>query len=431
MLVLGAAVSGRAVARLARRQGHAVTVYDEGRPDPAGLLDIGAGIVSGAWDPGLLDGVDLVVASPGFSERSLPVVETLEWGVPIWSEIEYAWRHLEGVPVIAVTGTNGKTTVTTLTAEMLQASGLNAPAVGNIGTPLADAVGIQADALVVEASSFQLRFIDRFHAPAAAILNIAADHLDWHGSVQAYAAAKRRIFERQTDDDTLVFDADDPGAAEAVRHATSRLHPVSAHTRPAGGSGIDARYVHIGEDLRIPISDLGSADPAHIVDVAAAGALALDRGGEPEAVAAVATSFAPGPHRRVLVARVNGVDYVDDSKATNPHAALAAIAAYPSVILIAGGLSKGLDLMPLVDAPHVRDVVGLGTSGPNLVAEAGERGHLASSMEDAVETAARLARPGDTVLLAPGAASFDQFKSYAHRGEVFAAAVTQLREEQR
>ena len=428
LLVLGAGVSGRAVARLARSHQHVVSVYDEGRPDPTGLLDIGVGIVSGAWDSGLLDGIDLVVASPGFSERSLPIVETLEWGLPIWSEIEYSWRQLEDVPVVAITGTNGKTTVTALTAAMLQASGIRSTAVGNIGTPLADAIGMDMDVLVVEVSSFQLRFIDRFHPVAAAILNVAADHLDWHGSVQAYAAAKRRIFERHDADDLLVYDADDAGATDAVRHAPSRLHPVSARALPVDGSGVDEDHLRIGGTVSIPIVELGSTDPAHIVDLAAAGALALDRGAEAAAVASVARGFAPGPHRRVLVGRVGGVDFVDDSKATNPHAALAAIAAYPSVVLIAGGLSKGLDLAPLAAAPQVRALIGIGTAGPGLVNQAGERGHPAATMEEAVETAARLAQPGDTVLLAPGAASFDQFDSYAQRGELFATAVSKLEE---
>ncbi|MGH8912606.1 MAG: UDP-N-acetylmuramoyl-L-alanine--D-glutamate ligase [Acidimicrobiia bacterium] len=431
LLVLGAGVSGRAVARLARTRGHVVTVFDEGRVDLSGLLDMGVGVVSGAWDAGLLDGIDLVVASPGFSERSLPVVESLEWGLPIWSEIEYAWRSLDDVPVVAITGTNGKTTVTSLTAQMLEASGVRTATAGNIGTPLSEAVGLHLDVLVVEVSSFQLRFIDRFHPVAAAILNVAADHLDWHGSVQSYAAAKRRIFERQQVDDLLVYDADDSGAVEAVRHAASRLHPVSSSTLPSGGSGVSHNLLHVGEDVRVPLGQLGSRDPAHVVDLAIAGILALDRGADPDAVVAVMTGFSPGPHRRVLVGTVNGVGYVDDSKATNPHAALAAISSFPSVVLIAGGLSKGLDLTPLATAPEVRAVVALGTAGPELVATAGENGHLVATMEEAVETASSLAKPGDTVLLAPGAASFDQFDSYAHRGDVFAAAVARLAEENR
>ena len=429
LLVLGAGVSGMAVCRLARQQGHAVTVYDEAAVEPGTLLAVGAGSVSGAWDSGLLDGVDLVVASPGFPERSLPIVETLESGVPVWSEIEYSWRALGDRPVVAVTGTNGKTTVTSLCARMLQESGISAVAVGNIGTPLADAVDGDWQVAVVEVSSFQLRFIDRFHPEAAALLNVAEDHLDWHGSPEAYAAAKARIFERQDEDDLLIYDADDAGASQVVRTARSALHPVSASSRPEGGSGVEHGRLHL-PGISLPLGELGSTDPAHVVDLAAAAVLALDRGADVEVVAKVARDFRPGSHRRQVVARIGGVDYVDDSKATNPHAALAAVAAYPSVVLIAGGLAKGLDLRPLAHAENVKAVIGIGTAGPLLAEEAGERGRLAQTLDEAVGIAAEVARPGDTVLLAPGAASFDQFELYAERGEAFAAAVGRLEKEE-
>ncbi len=425
LLILGTGVSGRAAARLATRHGHSVTLFDEHHPDPGGLLDMGVGLVSGAWDSGLLDGVDVVVASPGFSERSLPVVETLESGVPIWSEIEYAWRFWKDAALVAITGTNGKTTVTELTTRMLSMSGVSAIPAGNIGTALSDVVEEPAQVVVVEVSSFQLRFIDRFHAPAAALLNIAPDHLDWHGSVDSYAAAKARIFENQVAGDLLVFDADDPGASRAVRSAPSTLHPVSARSHPGGGSGVSGEDLEVGP-LRIPLAELGSSDAVHVVDMTAAAVLALDQGANPEAVGRVMREFVPGSHRRQVIGTVAGVVYVDDSKATNPHAALAAIAAYPSVVLIAGGLAKGLDLRPLAEAPNVRAVLAIGSAAPDLLAAAGSRGEPADSMEEAVRRAAGLAGPGDTVLLAPGAASFDQFESYGQRGDAFAAAVRRL-----
>ncbi|HEX2154368.1 MAG TPA: UDP-N-acetylmuramoyl-L-alanine--D-glutamate ligase [Acidimicrobiia bacterium] len=428
LLVLGAGVSGLAASTLARRQGHSVTIYDDGRPEAAPLLEIGVGLVSGGWDAGLLDGIDLVVASPGFPERSLPVVETLESGVPVWSEVEFAWRAIAGRPVVAVTGTNGKTTVTTLTTEILRASGIGAVAAGNIGTPLSAVVDDAWDVAVIEVSSFQLRFIDRFHPGAAAILNIAEDHLDWHGSVQAYAAAKARIFERQDADDLLVYDADDPGAASAAGRAVSELHPVSGSRRPEGGSGVEGGSLHL-PGTSIPLSDLGSSDPAHLVDMAISAVLSSSQGAEPDALERVLKGFRPGAHRRSLVSTVDGVAYVDDSKATNTHAALAAIAAYPSVVLIAGGLAKGLDLTPLAAAANVVALIGIGSVGPELAAAAGERGHVAATMDEAVALAASLARPGDTVLLAPGGASFDQFQSYAERGEIFVSAVGRLEKE--
>ena len=313
---------------------------------------------------------------------------------------------------------------------MLLASGLTAVSAGNIGTALSDVVDDPPEVVVAEVSSFQLRFIDRFHAPSAALLNVAPDHLDWHGSVDSYAAAKARIFENQVSSDLLVFDVDDPGAARAVRGAPSTLHPVSASHRPEGGSGLVEDRLEVGS-LRIPIDELGSRDPVHLVDMAAAGVLALQHGALPDAVSGVMREFVPGAHRRRVVGAMDGVVYVDDSKATNPHAALAAIAAYPSVVLIAGGLAKNLDLRPLAQAPNVRAVLAMGTAAPDLLEAAGSRGEPAKSMEAAVRQAARLAHPGDTVLLAPGAASFDQFESYGQRGDAFAAAVERLGEEDR
>ncbi|MFP3915736.1 MAG: UDP-N-acetylmuramoyl-L-alanine--D-glutamate ligase [Actinomycetota bacterium] len=425
VLVLGAGVSGMAATRLARRHGHAVTVFDEAVVPQASLLGMGVGVVTGGWDPGLLEGVDLVVASPGFPERSLPVVDALEAGIPIWSEIEFGWRLAGNRPVVAVTGTNGKTTVTRLTTEILTGSGMRAVAAGNIGTAFSDVVEDDWQLAVVEMSSFQLRFIDRFHPVGAAVLNVATDHLDWHGSAEAYRAAKARIFQRQTPDDLLVFDVDDPGAAAVVRPAEARLHPVSATRRPPGGSGVEGGNLSL-PGMSIPLEEMGSTDPAHVVDQAAAAVLALDRGASAEAVRSSLRSFSPSPHRRTLVATVGGVQYVDDSKATNPHAALAAAAAYPSVVLIAGGLAKGLDLTPLAHIPNLVALVGIGTAGPELARAARDRGYTAGTMEEAVGRAASLAQPGDTILLAPGAASFDQFGSYAERGDSFVAAVRRL-----
>ena len=419
LLVLGAGVSGLAAARLARREGIPVTLYD-GRFE-SDALAAGFSVATGEWDPLLLEGVEVVVTSPGFSERSRPIVDTLEAGLPIWSEIEFAWRHLEA-PVVAVTGTNGKTTVTETAAAMLQASGMEAPATGNIGTPLSDFTERRYDVLVVEVSSFQLRFIDTFHPVAAAITNVALDHLDWHGSAYAYERAKERIFENQTAGDLLVFDADDPGALKLSARAPSKLYPVSGRRRPDGGGGVDHGKLVI-RDLMIDLADLPSQDPADLVNIACAATLALDLEATPEAVSQVATEFHPGAHRRSMVLESGGIAWVDDSKATNPHAAMASIRAHPSVILIAGGLAKGLDVTDLATEPNVRMLIGIGEAGPELVAAAGSRGLLAGTLERAVEMALQVAEEGDTVLLAPGCASFDQFRSYEERGDRFAELV--------
>ena len=421
LLVLGAGVSGLAAARLARSLGMTVTLYDE-TPSLSGL-EQGFAVSDGSWDPTMLHGVDLVVSSPGFSERSLPVVETLESGLPLWSEIEFAFRHIEA-PVVAITGTNGKTTVTEATSAMLDASGIDAPATGNIGSPLSDFAETRYDALVVEVSSFQLRFIEEFHPVAAAVTNVAEDHLDWHGSPEAYRRAKARIYENQGPGDLLVYDADDPGATRLVADARSELFPVSGTMRPPDGGGPDDGRLVVG-DFSVDMADLGSSDPSHIANLAIATALALRMGASASGVASTIASYTPGRHRRRRIATVSGVDWVDDSKATNPHAALASIRAHGDVILIAGGLAKGLDVTPLADEPNVRLLLGIGESGPDLVAAAGERGRLAGTLEVAVEMASQAAGEGETVLLAPGCASFDQFESYAARGDRFAELVAE------
>jgi UDP-N-acetylmuramoylalanine--D-glutamate ligase len=400
-----------------------VTLFSES-PAPE-AMDEGFPVSVGTWDPVLLNGVELVVASPGFSERSLPIVESLESGLPVWSEIEFAWRHLTK-PIAAVTGTNGKTTVTEAASAMLAASGLHAPATGNIGFPLSDFVDEPADALVVEVSSFQLRFIDSFHPAAAAITNVALDHLDWHGSEASYREAKARIFLNQGESDLLVYDVDDPGASSLAGGAPSELFPVSGTHLPPGGGGVSGGELVIGE-VTVGVDELTSADPIHLVDLAFAAALSLRMGAGVDGVARAAREFNPGRHRREVVLTRGGVRWVNDSKATNPHAAIASIRSHDSVILIAGGLAKGLDLRPLTSEPNVKAVIGIGADGLALVEAAGDRGHLGGTLEGAVEIAAEIAAPGDTVLLAPGCASFDQFGSYAERGERFVELVEATR----
>lgn len=420
VLVFGAGVSGIAAARLATSKGMAVTVFDE---SASAAMGEGFGVATGMWDPVLLEGIDLVVTSPGFSERSRPVVETLERGLPIWSEIEFAYRYLDA-PVVAITGTNGKTSVTEATAAMLDASGLDAPATGNIGAPLSDFADGVYDALVVEASSFQLRFTEEFHPVAAAVTNVAVDHLDWHGSAHDYRAAKARIFANQTAGDLLVYDVEDEGAAKLAGDAPSELFPVSGTRLPEGGGGVDRGMLLVG-DVAVDVADLTSDDPSHLVNLACAAALALRLGATPEGVATGAIAYRPGAHRRTIVAESGGVTWVNDSKATNPHAALASIRAQGPVILIAGGLAKGVDLTPLTEAGNVRMIIGIGEAGPALVEAAGEKGRLAGTLDIAVEVAANAATRGDTVLLAPGCASFDQFSSYVARGDRFTELVTE------
>lgn len=426
VLVLGAGVSGLAAGRLAVAKGLNVTLYDAKPSDDA--YSSGLGLASGAWDHLLLTGVDLVVASPGFPERSLPVVESLESGVPVWSEIEFASSFTD-IPMVAITGTNGKTTVTEATASMLGRSGIDAPATGNIGLPLSDFVEGNYQALVVETSSFQLRFIEDFHPAAAAVTNVAVDHLDWHGSAGAYALAKRNIFKNQTPDDLLVFDADDEGARSLVADAPSQRFPISGSSLPEGGGGVAGGSLVVG-GMSVALSRLELRDPIHLGNLAMSAALALWMGADPEAVAEAAVEFRPGAHRRQIVLESGGAVWIDDSKATNPHAALASIRAHGRVILIAGGLAKGTDVGVLAHEPNLRLVLGIGEAGSLIAGEAGGIGIDAGTLEEAVRIAAGKAGEGDTVLLAPGCASFDQFASYAERGDRFQELVKSLRTEE-
>lgn len=277
---------------------------------------------------------------------------------------------------------------------------------------------------MVEVSSFQLRYIEDFHPVAAVLTNVALDHLDWHGSEASYRASKARVFENQTADDLLIFDADDEGASSLAGQARSELFPISGTTLPPGGGGFEDGRLVVG-NVNLDVAGLASSDATHVANLASASALALRMGASPSGVAEAARSFVPGPHRRSLVAESEGVVWVDDSKATNPHAAVSSIRAHPSVVLIAGGLAKGIDLTSMTREENVRELIGIGAAGANLVELAGKRGHLAVTLEKAVDLAKTLARPGDTVLLAPGCASFDQFESYEARGDRFAELVTE------
>ena len=418
-LLIGAAVSGRAALRLLEEDGYEVTVYDA---DPAAVADLREDrrVYGGPWDPGLLAGVELVVTSPGVPPHTPPLADSVAAGVPIWGELELAARHL-AVPLLAVTATNGKTTITQMATAMLTASGRRAAAVGNIGVPLSEAVGGAWDALVVEASSFQLRFIESFHPRAAVLLNVAPDHLDWHGSFPAYLAAKARIHRNQDEGELLVYDGEDPGAREAVASARSLRWPVSGRRRPPDGSGPEGGRLWLG-DVEVDLAGMPSTDPTFLVNAAAAGTAALALGATGAGIDAALRSFQAPRHRREVIGTWEGVTWVDDSKATNPHAAVAAIRAYPSVVLIAGGRNKGLAVAEIAAEDRLRHVIGIGEAGPEIVAAA-RAGTMVADLAEAVALADRLARPGDTVLLAPGCASFDMFRSYAHRGEVFAATV--------
>lgn len=422
---MGGAVSGQGAARLARRLGQQVLIYDRDLAQLEPLMRDGFAVVDGDWQPELLNGIDLVVVSPGFPEWSPPVRDAITSGAQLVSELEFAAGQLRA-PLVAVTGTNGKTTVTALIHDMCTRSGLKAAAAGNIGTALSEVVGEAWDLVVAEASSFQLRFSPTLHPKVAVLLNLAPDHLDWHGSFEAYAAAKCRIFANQGPDDLLVFDVDDAEATRRVEAASCRRVGVSGRHRGVGeGPGPAQGRLVWSPEVAVELKALPDLDPAFLVDLVAAGVAALEMGATGDGVIAAALDFKGTPHRRQLIGRWQQVAWVNDSKATNPHAATAAAAAFPSVVLIAGGRNKGLDLAPLLAVASVRRVVAIGEAA-NELTRLDPEVRVAASMEEAVALAAELAQPGDTVLLAPACASFDMFDSYAARGEAFRAAVLRL-----
>lgn len=415
VLILGAGVSGTAAAGLALRVDDSVIVYDINADKLEGLPD-GVGQVSGDWSENYLDGIDVIVTSPGIPPSAEPFADAERRSIPVWSEVEYASRFVSA-PMVAVTGTNGKTTVTSLIADMALADGRAAVAAGNIGLALSSVADSDMDLVVVEVSSFQLAFIESFHPEVAVLLNIADDHLDWHGSYEHYADSKARIFENFDDSDTLVFDLDDPGAAAVATRSSGSLVGVSVNRVPESGYGVADGVLMVAGETFGP-DERKVHDQTYVLDLCAAAAAAAAAGIDAAAIAHVVNSFQPGEHRRELVLDHAGIQWINDSKATNPHAALAAIAAYPSVVLIAGGRNKDLDITPVATAPNVRRLIAIGESAQILLNARGS-GHRASSMEEAIEWAAREAREGDVVLLAPGCTSFDMFDDYQARGRSF------------
>jgi UDP-N-acetylmuramoylalanine--D-glutamate ligase len=442
ILVVGLGVTGEAVARRLVADGP-VTVVDD-RPGSAafatravGLEALGVTVVGGPTPEqlaGLVAEAELVVPSPGVPE-SHPIYGLASGaGVPIRSEIELAGAaaNRRGLPLVAVTGTNGKTTVTTLIAEMLSAGGRRALAAGNIGRPLLDAVQDDVDVVVAEVSSFQLRFTEKFRPRVAVFLNVAEDHLDWHPSFDDYVAAKARIFARQSGDDLLVFNADDKAVAGVATAAPARSVAFTLHSGAAGSWRLENdRLLRPDGATLIAAPDLARNGPHDIANALAAAAAAVEFGGENEALRRVLASFSGLPHRVTPVGQSGGVTFVDDSKATNPHAALAALAGFDSVVLLAGGRNKGLDLGVLrTEAGRIRAVVAIGEAAGEVEAcFAGLRPvRRAGSMAEAVRLGAELAEPGDTVLLSPACASFDWYSGYAARGDDFAREVAVLLE---
>ena len=420
-LILGTSLRGLAqAARMSLADGAEVVVYDAEVDDPPADLVGRVSVLPKQWNTSHLDGIDLVVASPWFPEVAPPIADVLEAGIEVITEAGFALQHSD-MPFIAVTGTNGKTTVTELITEMLRASGVRAIGAGNVGSAVSDIADDTGDLLVLELSSYQLRFLGRSVPIAAALLNIAPDHLDWHGTFAAYADAKAQIFKDMGSDATLAYNVEDQNVVNAVSHAQCTLVPCSASGVPEQGNGVvDGRVIISGHEFSASITD-----PSFLFDLVVAGTVALACGATVEGVAETIGSFVPGAHRRQIVETDDGITWIDDSKATNPHAAVAAVAAHAPVILLAGGQNKGLDLSPITRLDGVSELIAFGEAGPEIGRDAQSDVTVVGTLGAAISAARAVAAVGDTVLLSPGCASFDEFSSYAERGDEFQRMVKQ------
>jgi len=436
-VVVGAGVAGRAAAETLAAEGAQVVLTERRDADAVGdvsaLERLGVTVRTGGHDPSHLDGADVVVVSPGVPPTASPLAWARERGIEVWGELELGAR-LARAPYLAVTGTNGKTTTTGMLGACLRAAGIDAVTCGNIGFPFTTAVRADHEALVVEVSSFQLAIQERFHPRVSVLVNLAPDHLDHHGSFEAYRDAKAAIYRNQRDDDVHVGNRDDPQAAAVSRGAPCAQRWFGAGTPAAGGPDVGFEgdtLLAVGPAGPVELGAVDGERAGHREDAAAAATAALAFGVAPDAVRDGLAAFEPAAHRGETVGEVDGVRFLDNSKATNVHAALAAIAAVDDAVLIAGGRAKGQDLAALgTVAGHLRAVVAIGDAAPAIHAAFGALVPVrdAGSIEDAVAMAfAAAARPG-VVLLAPACASWDQFASYAERGDRFAAAARGLAE---
>jgi UDP-N-acetylmuramoylalanine--D-glutamate ligase len=431
-LVLGLAITNEAVVRQVQARGGTVVVLDD-RPSDASrqrALDLGVELqpTSEVDVDVLVRAVDVVLPSPGVPIDHPVIAAASAAGVPVWSEFELAARWDER-PIVAITGTNGKTTVTELVTMMLAEAGRTVVSAGNNDLPLVDALDrADVELFVVEASSFRLQFTERFRAKVAVWLNLSPDHLDWHPTLDHYAEAKFRLWANQQADDVALANADDPVVLEWSRRAPSTVRTF--------GLAEGADYRLDGEALRAPngsviaeVARLPRRLPHDLSNALAASAAALEAGADVAAVRSVLERFEGLPHRVQLVGDAGGVRWYDDSKATTPASVVAGVSGFESAVLIAGGKNKGLDLGVLRElAPRLRGVVAIGEAAA-LVADAFEGAapvRTASSMDEAVAVAAEVAEPGDAVVLSPGCASYDWYRNYGERGDDFARAVREL-----
>ena len=454
VLVAGARVTGRAILAALTPLGVRATLTDDSPSMLTEFAQKGVEVIDAANAAERIADYDLVVTSPGLPPTAPVLAAAAGAGVPIWGDVELAWRldnsGRYGPPRrwLVVTGTNGKTTTTSMLHAMLVAGGRQALLCGNIGDPVLDVLDQPAELMAVELSSFQLHWAPSLRPEAGVVLNVAEDHLDWHGSMDAYARDKARVLDGRV----AVVGLDDPVAAGLLPGAAAAVR-VGFRLGEPGPGELGVRDGVLSDNAfgsNVPLADAAAipvAGPVGVLDALAAAALARAVDVPPEAIADALAGFRVGRHRAEVVGEVDGVTYVDDSKATNPHAAQASIAAYPRVVWIAGGLLKGASVDELVagaanrlvgavligrDRSLIRDALSRHAPDVPVVEpvtgeDSGVHGTNVTRLMAAVVDAARgLASAGDTVLLAPAGASFDQFSGYGQRGDAFAAAVSRL-----
>ena len=445
VLVVGLGKSGLAAALFLRHKGAQVTVSDVRSAEslakeiPA-LLEEGIMVEAGGHGLLTFRRQDLIVVSPGVPLDTPELVQAKKIGLPIIGELELAARYLKG-RILAITGSNGKTTTTALAGEILKEAGYHTLVAGNIGVPVIGLIGESTDKTwsVLEVSSFQLESTEQFHPAIAVILNITPDHLDRHGTFENYALAKERIFAAQDSTDCLVLNADNSRAAQAALRTRGKVHwfsiehPVDRGAWVQDGNVVFRLSRGAPAEQIMPLAKIPLKGEHNVENVLAAVCAARMAGVPAEIIARTVEKFQAVEHRLEFVAAINGVEFYNDSKATNVDATAKAIAAFPGGIhLILGGKDKGSDytvLSPLLRA-RVREIYTIGSAAEKI--ELQLRGvvsiHPAGTLANAVTAAAAAARPGEIVLLAPACSSFDQFENYEERGRIFKQLVNERRD---
>jgi UDP-N-acetylmuramoylalanine--D-glutamate ligase len=444
VLVVGLGKSGLAAALFLRHNGAQVTVSDVRSAealanDIPGLLEEGIMVEAGGHGLLTFRRQDLIVVSPGVPLDTPELVQVRSFGLPVIGELELAARFLKG-KTVAITGSNGKTTTTALLGEILKQAGLHALVGGNIGVPVVALIDESTSATwtVLEVSSFQLESTDKFQPNIAVILNITPDHLDRHGSFENYALAKERIFAAQNENDCVVLNADNVRAAQAATRSSARVYWFSVEHPVPRGAWLEQGQLVFRPDAEspaeqvIPLKEIPLKGAHNVENVLAAVCAARLAGAPADAIRRAIQKFQAVEHRLEFVASVNGVEFYNDSKATNVDATAKAVAAFESGIhLILGGKDKGSDYTQLAQLlrARVRAVYTIGSAAAKI--ESQLRGvvsiHSCETLDNAVSAAASAARSGEVVLLAPACSSFDQFENYEHRGRVFKELVGERR----